>query len=134
MSTRAVYTFTDEHETLHVYKHHDGYPKGAAEFIREATKFAWELPRFEADEFASAFVAANKSLNGKPLPGGLRLMKSGDWKDVSPGDIEYHYTIRCEAGILFVEADSVHEDYKTGQWTVEPVFNGSLDDFCKTHA
>ena len=33
MSTRAVYTFIDEHETYHVYKHHDGYPEGAAELI-----------------------------------------------------------------------------------------------------
>jgi hypothetical protein len=60
MSTRACYTFIDETEEVHVYKHSDGYPTGAAEFIIAALEFAWPLPRFEADEFAAAFVAANK--------------------------------------------------------------------------
>ena len=63
MSTRALYTFrsedgSDEH---HVYVHHDGYPTGAADKIVAALEFAWPLPRYEADEFAAAFVAANKS-------------------------------------------------------------------------
>jgi len=63
MSTRAMYTFIDPEskETHHVYKHYDGYPKGAARWIKAALAYAWPLPRFEADEFAAAFVAANKS-------------------------------------------------------------------------
>src|SRR3954467_14029413 len=64
MSTRALYTFIDperEQDTFHVYKHHDGYPKGAAQHIEAALAYAWPLPRFEADEFAAAFAAANKS-------------------------------------------------------------------------
>src|SRR4051794_36529103 len=64
MSTRALYTFIcpgRKQDTFHVYKHHDGYPKGAAEAIANALPLAWQLPRFEADEFAAAFVAGNKS-------------------------------------------------------------------------
>lgn len=63
MSTRALYTFRSEDgsEEFHVYKHHDGYPTGAADAIVAALEFAWPLPRYEADEFAAAFVAANKS-------------------------------------------------------------------------
>ena len=61
MSTRALYTFIDGDSTHHVYKHHDGYPEWAAKHIEAALPFAWALPRFEADEFAAAFVAANKS-------------------------------------------------------------------------
>jgi len=59
MSTRAMYTFTGS-GTFHVYKHHDGYPSGAVQWIRAALDHAWPLPRFEADDFAAAFVAANK--------------------------------------------------------------------------
>ena len=39
-----------------VYKHSDG----AVCWINKALEHAWPLPRFEADEFAAAFVAANK--------------------------------------------------------------------------
>jgi len=31
------------------------------QWIESALEFAWKLPRYEADEFAAAFVAANKS-------------------------------------------------------------------------
>lgn len=60
MSTRAMYTFKDKDTTVHVYKHYDGYPSGAAQWIAAALDYAWQLPRFEADDFAAAFVAANK--------------------------------------------------------------------------
>ncbi len=62
MSTRAMYTFRNaEGEEHHVYKHHDGYPSGAAEALARALPFAWQLPRYEPDEFAAAFVAGNKA-------------------------------------------------------------------------
>ena len=65
MSTRAVYTFVEnDKEFFPVYVHHDGYPSGAASKIVEAFKKAWPLPRFEADEFAAAFIAANKDKEG----------------------------------------------------------------------
>jgi acylphosphatase len=66
MSTRATYTFRDNSGNsldggpIHVYKHHDGYPTGAAQWIEAALDHAWSLPRFEASDFAAAFVAANK--------------------------------------------------------------------------
>lgn len=77
MSTRAIYIFADDFnnpaaEVYVVYKHHDGYPDGARGFVAEAMKYAWEMPRFEADEFAAAFVAANKD-----SPGGVRLYSQG---------------------------------------------------------
>jgi len=93
MGTRAIYIFEDEHEEVHVYKHYDNYPQGAVEFIENAKEFAWELPRFEADEFAAAFVAANKNRKG----GEVRLvnarfkdrdemLEANDWCD-------YYYVI-----------------------------------------
>jgi|11BtaG_2_1085332.scaffolds.fasta_scaffold00403_13 hypothetical protein len=66
MGTRAVYFFYDEdfQDLYGVYKHYDNYPSGAASHIEAAKEYAWQLPRFEADEFAAAFVAANKNPNG----------------------------------------------------------------------
>ena len=63
------------------------------DFIENAKEFAWELPRFEADEFAAAFVAANKNKAG----GEVRLvnarfkdreemLEANDWCD-------YYYVI-----------------------------------------
>lgn len=119
MSTRAVYTFHDETESFHVYKHFDGYPTGAAKAIVKALGYAWPLPRYEADEFASSFVAANKTQGG-----GVRLMQSGAFDDVAPHDIEYHYEVsQVKAGHLLVTCWAVsHVDEerltkaRNGQW------------------
>ena len=73
MGTRAVYFFEDRHNDdsyYGVYKHYDGYPQGAAAHIEDAKAYAWPLPRWEADEFAAAFVAANKN----PKGGEVRLL------------------------------------------------------------
>jgi hypothetical protein len=90
MSTRALYTFIDsDYSEYTVFKHWDNYPSGAYGFIQKALSLAWELPRFEADEFAAAFIAANKKGGGD-----LRLLNA----DSTNGDalgIEYHYFISC---------------------------------------
>ena len=86
MSTRGLYTFVGEwfpgytdhrsgkkHKptqapSWNVYKHSDNYPTGAAGHIAAALAHAWPLPRYEADEFAAAFIAANKNYwQGKEL-------------------------------------------------------------------
>lgn len=62
MSTRALYSIFDENqEPINIYIHSDGYPTGAASRIQDALKFAWTLPRFEADEFAAALCAGVKT-------------------------------------------------------------------------
>jgi hypothetical protein len=70
MGTRGIFIFEDGHDEVAVYKHYDSYPSGAAQFIEAAKAHAWRLPRFEADEFGAAFVAANKCQEG----GGIRLI------------------------------------------------------------
>lgn len=93
MSTRAVFTFSDPEtkgRPLLVYKHHDGYPSGAIHDLMRArdSGLSWQLPRFEADEFAAAFVAANKTQGG-----GVRLLGSGDWSRLAPSDVEFAYHV-----------------------------------------
>jgi hypothetical protein len=117
MSTRALYTFKGDEGSFNVYKHHDGYPSGAAQTLKTAIDwFAWQLPRFEADEFAAAFCAAGKigwvrtakeiaewarehgptSSTRAWVGGGVRLMPAGDPTAVALAncsDIEYRYEI-----------------------------------------
>ena len=97
MSTRACYVFKDADDSYTVFKHHDGYPSGAAQFIEYAKSVAWPLPRFEPDEFAAAFVAANKT-----EPGGVRLSCGIE----NHGDIEYVYEIQMHPfkNVLWVKA------------------------------
>lgn len=98
MSTRAVYSFRDERSTHHVYKHWDGYPSGAAKAISDSLSKAWPLPRFEADEFSAAFVAANKTAGGD-----LRLTDDPG----SHGDLEFRYEIYSARRELRVTCFSV---------------------------
>ncbi len=97
MSTRALYFFKDQgvsEDYLVVYKHHDGYPSGAVEHINAArdSGLTWSLPRWEADEFGAAFVAANK-----PGAGGVRLCPSAKSVADYPecGD-EFRYVIEAD--------------------------------------
>jgi hypothetical protein len=129
MSTRAVYKFTSEGESYSVYKHHDGYPEGAAQWLQDTldSGLAWELPRFEADEFAAAFIAANKK-----QPGGIRLINGHD----IPEDVEFIYLVgQAKNGQLVLSAWN-YDNYTAKQAnpasiTASPFFYGRLKDFIK---
>jgi hypothetical protein len=119
MSTRAVYTFKDGSQTFAVYKHHDGYPSGAASFIKEGFKKSWGEGRFEASELAAAFVAANKE-----GAGGVYLTKGYR----THGDLSYDYVIRNDRkGGVTVEAYKY--DWIDDQDRRVRFFAGSLESF-----
>lgn len=86
MGTRCAVTFIDEDSEFSIYKHWDGYPDNILKLIAKSLKFAWELPRFEADEFAAAFVSAAKEKGG----GDVRLTTS--WK--RHADLEFVYEVK----------------------------------------
>lgn len=111
MGTRAVYTFKSHGEAFHVYKHWDNTPMNASAFIAAAIWKAWDLPRFEADEFAAGFIAANKDKGGD-----IRLIKSPR----SCGDAAYFYEVTHEAGRLCVLCRD---------WERRKIFSGSLVEF-----
>ena len=131
MSTRAMYTFKDQYDTVHVYKHHDGYPEGGISWIANARNYAWPLPRFEADDFASAFVAANKPKYDPEATypnagGGVRLCGNNikePW-DMSQ-DSEYHYIVECENDKLHVEVYEVSW-YDEDNRQSTKIFTGTL--------
>lgn len=148
MSTRALFSFEDADGSYHVYKHDDGDPQGAAEAIMNALEYAWPLPMFEADEFAAAFVAANKphwkdSVGGvakttedearRSRGGGVRLTMGATWEEAAPADVVFHYTITFPQGLV-VRAESVtyHEDPSGGgndKWDVTDHYTGTMSGF-----
>lgn len=86
MGTRGIYTFAEGRTQHHVYSHWDNYPSGAAGKLKATIESGkvWFLPRFEADEFAAGFIAANKEEGGN-----YRLSKTRH----SACDVEYGYKI-----------------------------------------
>ena len=134
MGTRAIYQFRDGDDECFVYKHYDNYPQGAVHFIEEAKGFAWKLPRFEADEFASAFVAANKSKNG----GGVRLIShhfknEGEILDANSW-CEYHYIIHFDKSLktLWVEIqEAIYQKDGSIKW--ETIWEGTHADMMEKY-
>lgn len=132
MSTRAVVTFENAEgtEKYHVYTHHDGYAEGTADKFADALNFAWPLPRYEAADFAAAFVAGSK-----PLKGGSIYFTTG--KDAH-GDLEYWYRVtQAPNGQLIVEAYQIVWGKLTGHsygiQSYARFFYGRMKDFVATY-
>lgn len=122
MSTRATYEFKDQYGSHTVYIHFDGYPSNAYKYIQNALKLAWELPRFEADEFAAAFVATNKNREG-----GVRLTDGRD----SYFDTKYHYVVSLQGTKIFTERYEPDGFSENRIWSLVQV--GYLDDMLEEH-
>jgi hypothetical protein len=139
MSTRAVYSFIDT-QRYHVYKHHDGYPSGAEESITAALGYSWPLPRFEADEFAASFVAANKQPANPESQfrgfqgGGIRLVACSSTKPPAAAaygfasDLEYRYEIRAKGKDIVVTAFSAGDCTPKGETML---WRGKLSDMAE---
>ena len=128
MSTRAVFRFREGTETYYIYKHHDGYLEGAAAALFDTIEsgLAWSLPRFEPDEFAAAFIAANKK-----APGGIRLLRHVG--DIS-SDVEFVYDLApAPNGQLILTAWTTDgflaRSFNPVGKGKKPLFYGRLKDF-----
>lgn len=123
MSTRATYEFKDKFGGDHtVYIHFDGYPSSAYQYVQNALKLAWELPRFEADEFAAAFIATNKTHEG-----GVRLTDGRN----SHSDTEYHYVMSIKDDKIFTERYEPDGFFENRIWSL--IQSGFLDDMLEEH-
>ena len=114
MATSATLSFHDDEESFHVYKHYDGCPGGKAGILTglktTLEEKAYGLPNFEANEFAAAYIAANKR-----GPGDIRLHNGQ-----TSGAAQYHYDVQKRNGELYV---------KVFHWVEsrEPIMKGDLD-------
>ena len=139
MGTRCLFIFKQNihaKEAHGVYVHYDGYPSGAADYLEDTFKSGntWTVirpngccSRWEADEFASGFVATLKPKfkNG----GGVRLVNLPH----NIGDLEYQYTIGFnDQGVLIINAiNFVSRPHGVDHM---PVFVGTVDEFIESHA
>lgn len=116
MGTRAVFTISDNSGSYHLYVHSDGHFSGACDYITDTLKMSWLLPRFEADEFAAAMIAANKTGGG-----GLRITSSPN----NHHDLDYTYVIeQADNGQLIIRAESTDGNEK---------FYGRVKDFIASY-
>lgn len=90
MGTRAVITFEDDVGKYSVYQHWDGNPATVLENLQK-TEHRWTLPRFEADEFAAAYIATHKTSSGN-----IRMTKGPR----AHGDLAYVYTVTHSPGSM----------------------------------
>jgi|TARA_R110000744_G_scaffold41783_1_gene94773 hypothetical protein len=95
MGTRASITFEDAHNSFTIYQHWDGDPETIARNVERSKMFAWNLPRFEASDFAAAYVAANKEQGGN-----IRLLKVEAHVCY---DTQHDYLVTCDSGFLNIK-------------------------------
>lgn len=115
MGTRSYIEFKDDLGAYYVYKHWDSYPTGIVYCFVNAIPYSWALPRFESQDFAAAFVAANKKAGG----GDIYFADKAE-----PGDEEYFYQITCaKNGQLIIRA----------YCGTQEIFYGRLKDFVKEY-
>lgn len=126
MGMRALFSFYDRSGNINpvnVFMHHDGDPEGAIEALINAKALAWDFPRFEPDEFAAAFIAANKNRAGN-----FRIMPYGDPKVIAPrfcSDIAFRYEMGpCLTTSPWVSGYAVRA---FAQYSETHLFSGSLD-------
>ena len=116
MGTRTTLKFYDKgiNNNYYVYKHWDGYPSHILKCIKNSLKYSWKLPRFEADEFVTAFIAANKKSEGD-----IRYTSSHEVN----ADTEYRYDITYANGKLNI--DIFKYEYDRDKFL--NIFSGDLD-------
>lgn len=123
MSTRATITVADQHDSFDLYQHHDGYPDGPHGLVRNiamARRLAWDLPRFEAADFAAAIIAVLKDRGGSTY-----LTKDAD----AHGDRSYHYRIEPvrENTATRIQLTISRPSFERGKSDVE-IFAGTVQD------
>lgn len=89
MSTRCNIIVDDGSKRIQIYRHQDGYPEGVLPDLFKALEYAWDLPRFEADDFAAAIVRAWKERGGD-----IYIDGSPKAWEMIHGDVEYVYIIK----------------------------------------
>lgn len=126
MSTRSVFTFIDNpfgtERRFSVYKHSDGYPSGALAAVADAIPFAWPSPRFEANDFAAAFVRGNKN-------GGGNIYFTTKPED--HGDLEFDYEVYFQNDILMIRQFNWIGGYSDNKRGDVPVYDGQFSDYAQ---
>lgn len=113
MTAPAIISVTDAQGEWNVYLASDGTPLPALEGLRRALGKTWALPRFDAADFAAAYVAANKQSGGDMW----FINRATSWKTHCPPGIEWRYIVSVRHGnihvvVCLVEIDAGHDKHK----------------------
>jgi hypothetical protein len=92
MATRCNIIGEDNTDRIQLYRHWDGYPEAVLPDLQKALPFAWNLPRFEATDFAAAIVRAWKEEGG----GNIYIEGSAKGWAMINDSIEWIYLIKPE--------------------------------------
>lgn len=86
MGTRGVITFKDLSGGYSVYQHWDCNPEMVEGYILQVfeKRRCWAWPRWEADEFAAAYIATHKDAGGS-----FRISNGAS----NHGDLSYAYEV-----------------------------------------
>lgn len=130
MSTNAIVSFIDKFDNsdslkdlsgeeeiqpiIHVYCHYDGYPTGMVDKIQKAMGYAWPLPRFVANDFSAAFVAANRVF-GEPGNTFLCPWDSNLSNLITPA-IEWRYEVYIKNHVLCITVYGLRNQETTLTW------------------
>lgn len=130
MGSRALFSFHDRSNQINpvnVFMQYEGEPEYAIRFLSRSRLRAWDFPRYEANEFAAAFIAVNKL-----GAGGYRIMPCGDPAVIIPrfcSDIDFRYEIGpCITASPWVSGYAVNA---LAQYHERHLFSGSLDSLCR---
>lgn len=126
---RAVITVADRKGVYHVLLDGSGSPLNVAALVVQTLSYVW-LSRFEADEWAAAFIAAAKAPSPEVTSesassrGLVRL--TPDWR--THDDLGFRYLISSKRRALWIVALVRKTD--GGTQAFESLFDGTLDGFC----
>ena len=128
MSTRCNIVVKDEMNSIQLYRHSDGYPNsehGVVEGLKKVGQYAWDLPRFEASDFAAAIIRAMKQHGGN-----IYIDGTANGTKTLHGDIQYLYTIEMDekTGAPSLKVESASCNWKSQKWTFETLFDGHIGD------
>jgi len=127
MSTRAIYKFFEDvvsnEPPIDIYKHHDGYPSGAVNWIRNANEQAAHLLQ---DHPAMHLTRRDAMIIGF-------LTHNTGYRKISEeklhGDIEYVYEIQNYGNLSReIYAYFIEHDWDNDTSVKKQIFKGSLDE------
>jgi hypothetical protein len=113
MSTKAMFKFYDESDTVYIYKwSNEVNPWNAFKEIKKTfeSEYAFKLPRYEAYQFSAAFLMANRNTGEINPTGGTnyRIMSGPD------SDAHWLYAVSWKGDYLWIEVFLFDEEVFNG--------------------
>lgn len=125
-AVRATLSVKTQGHAFHILIEPQGDPASIAPLCRQACLYAWPLPRFEAGDWAAAFLAAAKPHRlDDHLAGGTGIALCGHWWD--QGELDFRYEVTAIEGELVIK--TWRRDVTSAAYRLAFAWAGSLEGF-----